>query len=118
VNREYVNAWRFLTDLAADIGVNRYEFIQALLSGQDPLTAAYETAELPVRKHRAARDHDTLRIGAVRKISEQEEVMGLGTPEKMWETFIRQRDVIRRMCQEHPTLIYFLHKPQVKRRGG
>jgi len=107
VDRDYVETLRLLEDLASGAGVDCSEFIRALLSGEDPLTAAYEVAK-PSRGTKA--DPDTLRINAVNNISKRKEVMGGGTPEEIWATFIRQREAIKARCQEHPTLIHFFAK--------
>lgn len=100
VDREFVETWRLLDRLASAAGLNRYEFIQALLSGEDPLTAAYEVAS------------PRQRMGAVDKISKIGEVMSGNTPEEMWNSFVRQREELRTKCQEHSTLIHFLLKPK------
>lgn len=100
VDREFVETWRLLDRLASAAGLNRYEFIQALLSGEDPLTAAYEVAS------------PRQRMGAVDKISKIGEVISGNTPEEMWNSFVRQREELRTKCQEHSTLIHFLLKPK------
>lgn len=116
VDKEYVAAARFLDELASMPGVNQYEFIEALLAGDDPITAAYETTEPPKKGRKPAIDWDTLKMTKARQMSDREEVMEQGSPDKMWATFVERSEKIRAMCQAHPTLIHFLHKP--KRRGG
>lgn len=116
VDKEYVDAVQCLESLASMPGINRYEFIKALLAGDDPITAAYEATEPPDKGRTQTVDWDTLRMIQAREMSARKEVMGTGSLEEMWAAFVEQSDRIRTMCQAHPTLVYFLHKP--KKRGG
>lgn len=115
VNQEYVDTFQFLDSLASAPGVNRYEFIKALLAGDDPLTAAYETAGPPQKGQKSALDWDTVKMIQARQMFDRKEVMEPGSPEEMWSTFVERSEKIRTMCQTHLTLAYFLHKP--KKRG-
>jgi len=115
VDKEYVDTAQFLGGLASAPGANRYEFIEALLAGDDPITAAYETTGPPKKGRKPAMEWDTMKMVTAEQISDREEVMGQGSPEEMWATFVERSEKIRAMCQAHPTLIHF-HKP--KKRGG
>ncbi len=114
VDKEYVDTVEYLEKLASMAGINRYEFIKALLAGEDQITAVYETTEPPSQRQNI--DWDTLKMIKAKQISDQKEVMGQGSPEEMWATFKEQYEKLRTMCQAHPTLIHFFQKP--KKRGG
>lgn len=116
VDKDYVDTLQFLNDLASASGANRYEFIKALLSGNDPITATYETVEPRQKGRKSESDLDSLKMSKAKQMAGRKEVMGHGSPEELWATFVEQSEKIRAMCQAHPTLTHFLQKP--KKRGG
>ncbi|MCI0558711.1 MAG: hypothetical protein MN733_09465, partial [Nitrososphaera sp.] len=117
VNREYVDTVRLLDMLGSQPGVRRYDFINALLIGDDPITAVYEATERPKKQDKKEKvDFEASKVIKAQQMSEREDVMGQGSIEEMWSNYADLANRLREMSAVHPTLIHVVPKP--KKRGA
>lgn len=115
VNQEYIEALRLLEELAVLPGISRYDFINALLTGDDPITAAYQATERPKKQGKKPPiDFETLKVIKATEMSEREKVMGHGSLDEMWLTYIELTDRLQEISAAHPTLVHFVPKPRKK----
>jgi hypothetical protein len=116
LNQSYADSLRLIGQLAATPGVERHQYTAAILTGQDPITAAYEAAELP-KKDKSKKggkqkfDHKTAAAGRV-----FEDQVSATSLEEMWVRYQALSSTTATAAQDHSTLIHFIPKP--KKKGG
>lgn len=119
VNRSYAKSLHLIGNLAATPGIERHQYTAAILTGQDPITAAYEAAELPrkskgdkgKKKDKKKFDH---RTAAARRVFEEQ--VSADSLEEMWARYQKLSVTTAEAAENHPTLIHFVPKP--KKKGG
>jgi hypothetical protein len=115
VSKGYVDSVHLISQLANTPGIERHDFIAAVLAGDDPLTAAYEAAEAPRREKRrrgGEREFDP-KIAAAERVFAQE--VAADSLEEMWTRYQKLADRMAAAAQAHATLIHFMPKPK---KGG
>jgi len=100
VNQDLVEAIRLVRQLADMRGLDRREFINALLTGQDPIEAAY----LAARRPRESKG-ETFRLAQAQRFWNREEVAAGETVEEQWRKFNQLAERARDLAQAHPTLL-------------
>jgi hypothetical protein len=103
VDYKLVEAIRLVNQLADMRGLNRREFINALLTGHDPVEAAYLTARRP-REQKA----EHFRLAQAQRFWDREEVAAEETAEEQWRKFHQLAEKVRALAQAHPTLLSLL----------
>jgi hypothetical protein len=97
VDWDLVEAIRLVRQLADMRGLKRREFINALLTGHDPVEAVYLAVD--VRKGEA------FRLTQAQRFWNREEVAAEETAEKQWEKFNQLAKRVRYLAQKYPTLL-------------
>jgi hypothetical protein len=100
VDRDLVEAICLVRRLADMPGLDRREFINALLTGHDPVEAAYLAARRP-REQKG----DTFRLVQAQRFWDREEVAAEETAEKQWKKFNQLAERVRDLAQKYPTLL-------------
>jgi hypothetical protein len=97
VDQDLAEAIRLVRQLADMRGLKRREFINALLTGHDPIEASYLAVD--VRKGEA------FRLTQAQRFWNREEVAAEETAEKQWEKFNQLAERVRDLAQKYPTLL-------------
>jgi len=100
VDSELAEAIRLVRQLADMRGLDRREFINALIVGHDPVEAAYLAARRPRRQKGEA-----FRLTQAQRFWNREEVITEGTIEEQWRNFIEFAEQVQALAQAHPTLL-------------
>jgi len=100
VDRGLAEAIRLVRRLADMPGLDRQEFINALLTGHDPVEAAYLTARRP-RNQKG----DAFRLVQAQRLWNREEVIAGETAEEQWKKFNELSKRVRDLAQKYPTLL-------------
>jgi len=100
VDSELAEAIRLLRQLADMRGLKRREFINALLTGHDPIEAAYLSAKRP-----RGQKGESFRLTQAQYFWNREEVATGKTAEEQWMKFNELAERVRALAQAHPTLL-------------
>jgi len=100
VDSELAEAIRLIRQLADMRGLKRREFVNALLTGHDPVEAAYLTARRPSRQK-----GETFRLTQAQRFWNREEVAAGETAGEQWKKFSQLAEQVRELAQAHPTLL-------------
>lgn len=100
VDSELAEAIRLIRQLADMHGLKRREFVNALLTGHDPVEAAYLTARRPSRQK-----GETFRLTQAQRFWNREEVAAGETAGEQWKKFSQLAEQVRELAQAHPTLL-------------
>jgi len=100
VDQDLAEAIRLVRQLADMRGLKRREFINALLTGHDPIEAAYLAARRPSRGK-----GEIFRLSQAQRFWNREEVAPGETVEEQWRKFNQLAEQVRELAQAHPTLL-------------
>jgi len=100
VDWDLAKAIQLIRQLADMRGLKRQEFINALLTGHDPIEAAYLAARRPSRSK-----GETFRLAQAQHFWDREEVTTGETAKEQWEEFNQLSERVRDLAQKYPTLL-------------
>ena len=100
VDWDLVEAIRLVRQMADMRGLKRREFINALLTGHDPIEAAYLAARRPSRQK-----GESFRLAQAQRFWNRKEVTTGETVEEQWEKFSQLAEQVRELVQKHPNLL-------------
>jgi hypothetical protein len=100
VDKDLAKAIHLVRQMADMRGLKRREFINALLTGHDPIEAAYLAARRPSRGK-----GEIFRLSQAQRFWNREEVAAEETAEEQWRKFNQLAEQVRELAQAHPTLL-------------